>query len=295
MTHTRHSYLQLDAHRLNQARCIEGGGEVSSRLAPNLRRGTEQSATGVQYKAHNAGEEISRRNQSHKQMWSAPVVQLQPTVSQVVLLFPTGVISTTVLHLATRQPASLSCRCYRALRYVWAVWGGFYRCFNTNAASIEMSRSGAAEEFDGSYTSARGEAEREELLCKEQARSKIGGLGSLGIVDADSATAYPSVRGRIPGDTCHRQSGLADLLALCHAKCGPYTSQTSLRSDPPVGTDVPTYADLCRDQPLGRARHTGRPTHLPIGIRQTCAYGGSERSASGAGSEDATVSLRLNP
>ncbi|KAJ7444325.1 hypothetical protein FB451DRAFT_1189650 [Mycena latifolia] len=55
MTYTRHSYLQLDAHRLNQARCIEGGGEVSSRLAPNLRRGTEQSATGVQYKAHNAG------------------------------------------------------------------------------------------------------------------------------------------------------------------------------------------------------------------------------------------------
>ncbi|KAJ7434353.1 hypothetical protein FB451DRAFT_1468632 [Mycena latifolia] len=119
--------VTLDAHRLNQARCIEGGGEVSSRLVRNaeasstsggrqktrdftrgsctvlatgvrvstrdarhwlaprvvshtyctfvdasllsLRRSTEQSAAGVQYKAHNAGPGLLQmvQNQSHKQ------------------------------------------------------------------------------------------------------------------------------------------------------------------------------------------------------------------------------------
>ncbi|KAJ6545632.1 hypothetical protein B0H19DRAFT_1168127, partial [Mycena capillaripes] len=39
-----------------------------------------------------------------------------------------------------------------------------------------------------------------------------------------------------------------------------------------VGARRPPWAKI--DRRIGRHRRTGRPTHLPMGIRQTCAYGG---------------------
>ncbi|KAJ6544435.1 hypothetical protein B0H19DRAFT_1170602, partial [Mycena capillaripes] len=39
-----------------------------------------------------------------------------------------------------------------------------------------------------------------------------------------------------------------------------------------VGVRRPPWATIGRR--IGRHRHTGRPTHLPMGIWQTCAYGG---------------------
>ncbi|KAJ6541421.1 hypothetical protein B0H19DRAFT_1173154, partial [Mycena capillaripes] len=39
-----------------------------------------------------------------------------------------------------------------------------------------------------------------------------------------------------------------------------------------VGAHSPSWAKI--DRFIGRHRRTGRPTHLPMGIRQTCAYGG---------------------
>ncbi|KAJ6529614.1 hypothetical protein B0H19DRAFT_1192919, partial [Mycena capillaripes] len=42
---------------------------------------------------------------------------------------------------------------------------------------------------------------------------------------------------------------------------------------------VPIHVGACRppwakiDRHIDRHRCTGRPTHLPMGIRQTCAYG----------------------